>query len=245
MRRLPDWTERPWIFVLYVAASTPVTIFLGLRLGAYLLPLVQAAVVFPAYFFLLRSQRWKETCLLMLLWAILTAGTVGWGSYRDPEFMADRVLLSRSYQAEMFHWIETGMGREGEIRQFLPQHLLHLGLFSALTLISGGFLGLGMGAVLLNYMSFYVGTLLRESLEPEWVLLLAWPPWAVLRVVGFILVAMVLSALVYRWWTGMELDRGRLRRFLAAGLGLLLLDILLKWWLAPFWQQWLQASTRL
>ena len=29
----------------------------------------------------------------------------------------------------MFRWIRTGRGAEGNIRLFLPQHLLHLGAF--------------------------------------------------------------------------------------------------------------------
>ena len=112
-------------------------------------------------------------------------------------------------------------------------------------LLSVGFLGLAMGAVLVNYMSFYVGTLLIHA-EPLWpVLLLAWPPWAILRVFGFILAAIFLSAVAVRILTRSKERVEGAAYCLVAGVMLLVSDVLLKWMFAPTWRLLLDACTDL
>ena len=52
-----------------------------------------------------------------------------------------------------------------------------------------------MGAVLMNYMGHYVGTL--AAAEPRvrpLTMMLAWHPWAVIRVISFVIIGVVLSA---------------------------------------------------
>jgi len=229
--------------VAFLIIGTPLSLLLGIALGKYLLPLVQALVAFPLFLFLVARQRWARAFLAMALWAFLGSASVGMVSYLWPARMEVTVLRGQEYQGEMFHWIKTGVGPEGDIQQFLPQHLLHFGLFSLLTFLSAGFLGLAMGSVLVNYMSFYVGTLLLQA-EQFWaVLALGWPPWAVLRVLGFILVAVFLAALTIRSFTSLKLELAGAQRCLAAGAVLLVLDVVLKWSLAPFWRSLLDAFT--
>lgn len=180
----------------------------------------------------------------MALWAFLISVVIGIASYGRPESMESVILNAREYQGEMFHWINTGVGPEGDVRQFLPQHLLHFGVFSLVTFLSVGFLGLVMGSALVNYMSFYVGTLLLHS-ERFWaVLVLAWPPWAVLRVFGFILAAIFLAALAMRILTGSKEKAEGAERYLIIGGMLLISDVFLKWTLAPTWRLLLDAYTR-
>ena len=59
-----------------------------------------------------------------------------------PQAMESAVWRGEAYRDEMFGWIRTGAGVEGDIRQFLPVHLMHLGLFCLLSLVSGGLFGL-------------------------------------------------------------------------------------------------------
>lgn len=231
--------------VLYVVLSAVAATLAGASLSAWLLPFLQAAVFFPVYFRQMQRKRWRRAFSLALLWAVTLSATVIILSWQDPQRTGETVLNGEEYKEEMFRWVATGEGPESDIRQFLPLHLLHLILFSTLSLISGGMLGLLMGSILLNYMSYYVGTLLSHSLTFLPVVALAWPPWAILRVIGFILIAISLSSLAYRR-VGLESLGLRLEITIArAGLVLLVLDILLKWLIAPVWQLWLKQLTTL
>ena len=133
----------------------------------------------------------------------------------------------------------AGTGREADPRRFVPQHLLHLGLFALLAIVSGGLLGILLGAVLVDYMSFYVGSL-RAACPASFLPIVAgWPPCAILRVVGFVLVGVVLAEPLVARLRGPSRRPAGMGRFacraLPAALVLLLLDIVLKAWLAPRW----------
>lgn len=231
--------------IIYLSASTPLALFLGILLGKFLLPWVQAAAVFPLYWYTLSRGNWRQTASLMLGWAVLLAVLVGLLSFLATGFMETKILNGAAYKKEMFHWVSTGAGPEGDVRQFLPQHALHFLIFAVLTLVSGGFLGLVMGSSLMNYMSFYVGALLVEADSFIGVLLLAWPPWAIVRVTGFILVAMAFSPLVLSRFFPERSDRRQIRFYSILGVSLLLLDVILKWRLAGTWQELLKSLTDL
>ena len=233
--------QRAPLLTLYIAVATPLSILVGLLLGRWALPLVQAGFIFPVFFGLVKRGRVPAALISMTGWAVLTALIMIQLSRALPVYMAERVLLGPAYQTEMFTWIATGAGPEGDIRLFLPQHILHFILFSIVTVLSGGFLGLAMGSVLMNYMSFYVGTLLAESGDAAALALIAWPPWAAVRVLAYILTATGLSALAYDRVGLAEADFERVKRLFAAGAALLVLDVVLKWGLAPMWRAWLQG----
>ncbi len=95
----------------------------------------------------------------------------------------------------MFHWIRTGEGAEGSLQLFLPIHLREYALFSLLSLLTFGSAALILGTYLLNYMNFYVGQLVYQSSHPWLAALVGWPPWSMLRVVGYIATGLALTAL--------------------------------------------------
>lgn len=231
--------------ILYLLVTTPLALFIGLQAGKFLLPWIQAAAVFPLYYQTLSKGFWKQTASLMAGWALLIAVLVGLSAYWEPGYMESSILNAAAYRNEMFQWISTGIGPEGNIRQFLPQHASHFAAFSILTLLSGGFLGLVMGSALMNYMSFYVGVLLLEAESIPLVLLLAWPPWAIARVTGFILAAMAGSMLVFQRFRPAIPEQQKIRFYALLSLTLLLLDVVLKWCLAGTWQELLKELTGL
>jgi hypothetical protein len=146
------------------------------------------------------------------------------------------------YRAEMFTWVLTGRGAESTPSVFIPQHLGHAALFSTLTLATGGLLGMPMGAVLMNYMGHYVGTLSETSAHPARTVLLAWHPWAVIRIVSFVVIGVVLSAPLLSRIAQFRVEWARARQLLLwAGAGLFL-DVVLKALLAPAWQRLLIRS---
>jgi hypothetical protein len=137
----------------------------------------------------------------------------------------------------MFGWVMTGRGAESDPSRFIPQEAAHAVVFSALALASGGVLALAMGAVLMNYMGHYVGALASASAHPVATVVLAWHPWAVIRIVSFVTIGVILAVPLLSRLGGFRVDMRPARRLLAwAGAGLVA-DIVLKSLLAPAWQR--------
>jgi hypothetical protein len=141
----------------------------------------------------------------------------------------------------MFAWILTGIGREGRPSLFLPQHLGHLAGFVALSLATASALSITFGAVLMNFMSFYVASLWRAGV-PAWaVVLLGWQPWAICRVAAFctlgvVLAEPLLSRILKYPYEGLRVARP----YLAGAAAGILADWILKALLAPTWGAWLR-----
>jgi hypothetical protein len=142
----------------------------------------------------------------------------------------------------MFAWIATGQGTEGNPRAFLPQHLAHLAAFAGLSLVSASALSILAGAVLMNYMDYYVASLARAGVEPVWVALLGWQPWAICRVAAFCVLGVVLSEpLLARLGRAPRPTFSALCPWLLVAAGGILADWLLKAALAPTWGLELRA----
>src|SRR5260370_41101390 len=119
----------------------------------------------------------------------------------------------------MFGWIAPGVAAENVWGLFLPVHLEHLGLFLLLTWASGGYLGLAMGAALVGWMSYFVGSFAVASGHPVLGAVAAWVPWSVLRVFAFVLLGALFARplLVRRPWPFSRLEY-RLMALAAPGL---------------------------
>jgi hypothetical protein len=226
--------------VLLLAASM-LSYPLGLVLGSpWLLPVLNTA---PAYVVMVRRLRRGErggAVRAVLLWAAALAVTATVAFALWPTPVDARVLNGPAYRDEMLGWIRTGEGREGSLAGFLPQHLLHLALFVALSLVTASALSILMGAVLMNFMAFYVASLFRAGMPAGAVALLGWPPWALCRVAAFCTLGVVLAEpLLARLRPYAR--AGRVAPYLTgAGAGLLL-DGILKAALAPRWGLWLRG----
>jgi hypothetical protein len=218
-------------------AATALSYPLGLALGSrWLLPLLNTLPAYTVMVLLLRRGQRDRAATAMLVWAATLAvcGTVALRAW--PSDPAALVVHGPEYRAEMFHWIRTGIGSEGSPRLFLPQHLLHLALFVALSLATASAVSISMGAVLMNYMDFYVASLGRAG-APGWaVVFLGWQPWAICRVAAFCILGVVLaepllSRLLRYPYPGLRAAR----RWIAIAGGLILADWALKAALAPAW----------
>lgn len=222
--------EWAWL-VAGTLASYPV----GLALGVpWLLPLLNTA---PAYVVLVRRLRRGDrrgAVLAMLAWAGLLAVIATTCFALWPAPVDGLVLNGPAYRDEMFRFIRTGEGREGSPSLFLPQHVLHLAGFVALCLATASALGILFGAVLMNFMAFYVASLARAGV-PGWaVVALGWQPWAICRVAAFCILGAVLAEpLLARVAPGRP-SSGVRPYLVAAALGILC-DWVLKAALAPTW----------
>jgi hypothetical protein len=227
------------VLVLLTAVSYPLGLLTGSR---WILPVLNTA---PAYVLMVRRLRAGDrggALRATLLWAAALAlfGTFTFAAWpRDP---GPLVLHGPEYRDEMFRWIRTGEGTEGDIRLFLPQHLVHLAAFVGLSLVSASVVSISMGAVLMNYMGYYVASLARAGAPTGAVLFLGWQPWALCRVAAFCALGTVLAepllakVRAYRY-EGL----GAARTVILTAGGGILADWILKALLAPHWGLWLRA----
>lgn len=233
MRALP-------ILVLATLASYPLGLAIG---GRWLLPLLNAAPAYVVMAVLLRRGERRAAVVAMLVWAAALAifGTASFALWPWPP--DGSVLNGPAYREEMFRWIRTSEGTEGDVGRFLPQHLVHLAAFVALSLATASALSIFLGAVLMNYMDFYVASLSRAG-APLWaVVLLGWQPWAICRVAAFctlgaVLAEPLLSRLRPYPYAGLRSARPFLLGAAAGIVG----DLILKTALAPAWGLWLRAA---
>jgi len=175
----------------------------------------------------------------MLIWAMTLGVCATSLSYRYPAATDEMFLHGASYRTEMFAWVLTGRGAESSPSEFIPQQAGHAVLFVCLSIATGGVAAMPMGAMLMNYMGHYVGTLAASSAHPATTIVLAWHPWAVIRVISFVILGVVLSMPLLSRIVGFKVDWRAARSSITIAAGGLALDIALKWLLAPTWQRWL------
>ncbi|HVT59176.1 MAG TPA: hypothetical protein VHR45_12330 [Thermoanaerobaculia bacterium] len=176
--------------------------------GAWLLPLLAPATVYPAFARRVRERDYFAGWLLGLAWALLLSVGVVLLVAFAPAGARAVILNGEPYRREMFGWIATGVAPENSWQLFVPQHLSHLALFLLLTAASGGYLGLVLGATLVGYMSYFVGSFAVLCPHPVLAAIAAWVPWSVLRVLAFVLVGALFSRplLVRRLWPFARLE---------------------------------------
>lgn len=210
--------------------------------GKWALPLLAPLTLYPFFRERVREGDYFGAWKLGLLWALLLSiGVIGL-VFLLPDAARDGILNGEPYRQEMFGWIATGEGPENQWREFVPVHLLHLGVFLLLTWISGGYLGLVLGAALVGYMSYFVGAYAAASGHPLLGSIAAWVPWSVIRVFAFVLLGTLFARplLVRRVWPFGPTEY-QLMALAASGIAA---DILMKTFFAPTYGLFLRQLAR-
>jgi hypothetical protein len=209
----------------------------GFLIGnAYVLPLLGALSIYPFYLELILGGQRRRAVVLVLLWALFLSEAMIIGTYFMPERAEKVTLMGASYRDEMIEWVRTGEGEESSPRRFIPSHIKHFAVFVVISFATAGAGGLVMGAVLLNYMNFYIGSLLIASHNPVLALLVAWQPYAMLRVIAYIVAA---TALTEAFFAFIKRRKPARRAAVYAGLALagVTMDVLVKSAVAPLWSR--------
>jgi hypothetical protein len=217
----------PWLVLL-----TPLLPLLAaVPGGRFALPLLAPLTLYPAFVERVRRREYGAAWALGMAWAVLLSAGVILFTALWPETARDGFLNGEPYRQEMFHWIATGEGKEGDWRGFLPHHVGHLAVFVLLTWASGGYLGLALGAFLVAYMSYFVGSYAVAVDDTLLGAVVAWVPWSVIRVMAFVLLGSLFARplLARKVW---PFERPELRLMALAGAGIFA-DILLKAATAP------------
>lgn len=199
--------------------------------GGWVLALLAPLTLYPSFRRRVLERDYLGAWSLGMAWAALLSAGVILLVFWFPDAAREGIVNGEPYRQEMFGWVATGAGPENDWRQFLPVHLLHLGVFLLLTWATAGYLGLTLGALLVAYMSYFVGAYAMASGHPLLGSLLAWVPWSVIRVFAFVLLGALFSRplLVRKAWP-FESWEIRLMGLGAAGI---LTDLLMKTFLAP------------
>lgn len=220
-----------------IVGGTALSYLIGFAIGVpALIPLIN---VLPAYPFMaasLKRGHVGEAVWRMLVWAAALAVCATLISYFDTAAAGRMFLRGETYRREMFEFLRTGAGVEGDIRRFLPQHAVHALAFCLLALATASALAMPLGALLMNYMAYYVGALAAASAHPWLIMLLAWVPWAIVRIASFVTLGVVLAGPVLGKVAGFRDRLADRRAWIVAALAGLVVDVLLKWSLAPSWR---------
>jgi hypothetical protein len=217
------------------ALLAPIALMIAMASGRpFVLPLLATAAIYPVFAALLLDGRAGAATGAALLWAAALSASIIAATARDPAALAPIVLNGPAYRDEMLAWVATGVGRESDPARFIPQHLMHLAAFVTLAVASAGLLGLLLGAVLVGYMSFYVGVL-ASGPQPLLGALCGWPPYAVIRVVAYVVLGTVLARPLLVRLARRPLPPLRTGRFVGLAAALLAADIVLKTLVAARW----------
>jgi len=202
-----------------------------------LVPIFNTAASYPFMVLALKRGDLRLAVARMLLWALTMGVCAMLMSYARPAATGTLFLRGDAYRGEMFEWILTGRGAESTPSQFIPQQLGQAAIFAGLALATGGVLAMPIGAVLMNDMGHYVGTLAAQSRHPPLTMLLAWHPWSVIRIISFVILGVVLSVPVLSRLGRFTFDWSAAKPFVIAAAVGLVADIVLKTLLAPAWQR--------
>jgi hypothetical protein len=228
---------------LAIVAGTALSYAIAMPLGVPLLvPVLNTLPAFPFMIASLRRGHTGEAIARMLVWAAALGVCATAISYWRSEEAGRLFVHGEAYRTEMFSYVITGVGAEGNIRQFLPQHAFHAAVFTALALATGSLVAMPMGAMLMNYMAYYVGALAATSTRPLQVVAFAWVPWALVRIASFVTLGVVLAGPVLGRLFGFSCRLRDERRWIALALAGLALDVAMKWGLARAWLGLIRGS---
>jgi hypothetical protein len=221
---------------LYLFIGTAASTALGFSLPTQaLLPILNVLIPYPVMYSLLANEHRKRAFATMLFWALCMGLVSVWAVVHYPQQARHSIFYGEYYQEQMFHWIKTGVGAEGNPLQFIPQHLIHFIIFCVLSAISAGFLSLLMGAVLMNYMSFYVGSLIAASSDTFKAVLMGWHPWSIIRVASYVMLGVILAEPLICKITKRDYNYFEVRPYFWIAITGIAVDILMKALLAPTW----------
>lgn len=233
----------PAVAPLAIVAGTALSYAVALPLGVpALVPILNTLPAFPFMIASLRRGRVGEAIGRMLIWAAALAVCATAISYLRTGDAGRMFLRGESYRVEMFTYLLTGAGAEGSVRQFLPQHVTHAAVFCLLAVATGSLAAMPMGAVLMNYMAYYAGALAASSAHPGRAIVLAWVPWALVRIASFVTLGVVLAGPLLGRVFSFPYRLGNQRRWIGLALTGLAVDAIMKWGLAHAWRDMIRNA---
>lgn len=232
---LDDWIVYPTMAV-GIVVTTVFPILLGQQIC---LPLLSAAVLIPMFIWALRQGRPRKAITLALFWVVVQSLSVIVASLLFQDSAWQAVQGGLEYRTAWLQWIEGGPPVTMAPALNYARQALDLLIYALAMAFTGGVAGLLLLALALDRLNFTVATLLASASNPLLLALAAWPLWMIVRLVGFVIVGAVLAEPV----ANLDLRPAYLAnwlqrrwRLLLAGLGIVLLGVVLQALLAPLYQ---------
>ena len=223
---------------IFIVFATLISYAAGWLIGIPVaVPILNTLASFPFMVLALKRGDVRLAVARMLLWALTMGVAATLMSYARPSQTDALFLRGEAYRTEMFAWVMTGRGVESSPSEFLSQPARDAAVFAALALATGGALAMPMGAALMNYMGHYVGTLGAASRHPSLTMVIGWHPWAVIRVISFVMLGVLLSAPLLSKLFAFRVEWTRMRPLLVVACAGLVADVVMKTLLAPAWQR--------
>lgn len=236
----------PLLTTIFLAIGAVLTTTASFVFGVgWLMPILCAAVVYPVFLIHVGYGQYGSALGWVLLWAVFQSIAVAVGTAIAPERATEVVLSGATYTEETLDWIRTGDGPGGTPQLFVPIHVRDYVMFCLLSLLTFGSAALILGTWLLNYMNYYVAILVKMSANPWLAATIAWPPWSLARVIGYISTGVALTALSLHL---VAKARGKVpqypfpKKYLFIGIGFVVADLILKTLLTPIWRQLLLSA---
>ncbi len=238
-------SRKLFLFSLYIILplSTFLSYIIGIFIGnKFLLPVLNVLFPYPFMIYLVSEEKTKEALHSMLLWAffLIIFGTIVFSIF--PQRAEEMVINGKSYRDEMFNWIKTGVGRESNPEEFIPQHLIHIGIFVIFSFVSASLLSIIMGSVMVNYMNFYVSQLILNSKNKIIPVILGWHFWSLIRVLSFVILGVILSEPMVYFLRKGKWKLGKKKDIIFIAFSGLILDIILKALFSPLIREILKRS---
>jgi hypothetical protein len=235
-----------WIVYPSMAVGILVTTFFPIMLGQQVcLPLLSAAVLIPMFLWALRQGRPRKAVALALFWVVVQSLSVIVASLLFADSAARAVQGGLEYRTDWVQWIEGGSPVQMAPALAYARQLIDLMLYAVAMALTGGVGGLLLLTVALNRFSYTVASLLAAAHNPVLLAVVAWPLWMIVRLVGYLIVGATLAEPIANF----DLRPAYLatwlqarKRLLLAGLGIILLGVILQALLSPLYQTILQKA---
>jgi hypothetical protein len=230
----------PYPYLIVAAVGGTATALSG---WPWVTPILQTALAYPVLYRDLTRSDLAAAVRHMLFWAFVVSLCTIAVTAAFPDAAARAIPRGEAYRIDMFEYIRTGIGSEGDPARFLPEHALHYAVTLAISFVTIAAGGLFLGSFLLGYMNYYVGSLITQGERPLWGAVFGWPIWSMVRVAAFVLGAIAFAHLAHalvlkrsRW------DGPALRALLIWSSTLFLSDIVIKGLLAHQWRHLLERA---
>lgn len=235
-----------WIVYPSMAAGIVATTFFPVLLGQQIcLPLLSAAVLIPMFIWALRQGRPRKAITLALFWAVVQSASVVVASLLFEDSAWRAVQGGLEYRTAWLQWIGGGPLVPLAPALDIPRQVVGLAVYAIAMALTGGAGGLLLLTVALDRFNFTAATLLAAGTNPLLLALTAWPLWMIVRLVGFVMVGAVLAEPVANLDLRPAYLAGWLQRrwrLLLAGLGVIVLGVILQALLAPLYRLALQGA---
>jgi hypothetical protein len=229
-----------WIVYPSMAMGVVVTTFFPILLGQQIcLPLLSAAVLIPMFLWALRQGRPRRAVALALFWVVVQSLSVILASLLFADTAGRAVQGGLEYRTAWLAWIEGGTLVQMAPALDYVRQLIDLAIYALAMALTGGVGGLLLLTIALDRLNFTVASLLTTAQNPVLLAVASWPLWMIVRLVGYLIVGAVLAEPV----ANLDLRPAYLaawlqarKRLLLAGLGIILVGVVLQALLAPLYQ---------